>query len=660
MNDELKFTSGTGFFCEIPILQIKVLFTNNHVLDQDFLDNEKKLIYIIDIENKEVEKEMNLELKRIKYTNIELDFTIIEILEEDKIENYLEIDKYINSKNYKDEHVLSLQFPGGKKLKISPGKILAKKKNKFLYTLGTDKGSSGSPIILVDNSKVIGLHKAGYGKNKKNKINVGIPMNLIINTIYKKINIKAKLLEDINNYINKLADLFEGKIFNFKINVLGGRLRIILAGDMGVGKRTILNCILGENIISTGNEINYGIRRIIIQYQDTNDFYLYKTNLIKKENQIKDDFFENEKDFEVKGINNIRAYLNDKNKESFLEDNEAPYFTIKGKLKIFNFIKLDSEIINRIDFILLTNHQKMGNIENNIIEYTDGIIWVYSPTEIYDYEAMNRIQSFYLRYKSRINIFTRQNFIKNNLFVINKSDLLNKDKNEKDKIEKSLFKIISYLEGNLTNSDDINISFFSGNVFVRFLEKYNDYIDNLENEPTFFLEKKFKELKEFNENVDENILFEDFFLEELNQIKKDFNLNFKKQTDIPEKFKQNLNDSINKICKINNIEIEDIKINKIISKLYNINQQLKNNDFSNKNFSSSFLDKLKTVILNSFEGQNLKSRILKIISLCDEFLSRNIMDENKITSENPKFELMKKNYTIIKNEIMNRLNEYMK
>ena len=303
----------------------------------------------------------------------------------------------------------------------------------------------------------------------------------------------------------------------------------------------------------------------------------------------------------------------------------------------------------------------MGNIENNIIEFTNGIIWVYSPTNIYDYEAMQRIQSFFFRYKSRINVFTRENFIKNNLFVINKSDFLREENNEKDEIEKSLFEIVSCVEGNLTKSDDINISFFSGNYFIHFLEKYKDYIDNLKNEPTFFLEKKVKELKEFNEYNDANILFEDFFLKKLNQIKNDFNLNFKKQTNIPEKFKQNLIDSINKICKINNIEIEDKKISKIISILYNINQQLKNNDFSNKNFFSSFFDKLKTLILNSFEGQkqNLKSRILKIISQCDEFLSKNIMGENRITAENPKLELMKKNYIIIKNEIMSRLNEYM-
>ena len=100
-------------------------------MDQDFLNNEKKLTYIIDIDGKEVEKELNLELERFKYTDKDLDFTIIEIIEKDDINNYLELDKYINSKDYKNEHIFSVQFPGGQNIKISPGKIICKKRLLF-------------------------------------------------------------------------------------------------------------------------------------------------------------------------------------------------------------------------------------------------------------------------------------------------------------------------------------------------------------------------------------------------------------------------------------------------------------------------------------------------------------------------------------------------
>ena len=34
---------------------------------------------------------------------------------------------------------------------------------------------------MINNKKIIGLHKAGYNQTKKNKINLGIPFNLIIN-----------------------------------------------------------------------------------------------------------------------------------------------------------------------------------------------------------------------------------------------------------------------------------------------------------------------------------------------------------------------------------------------------------------------------------------------------------------------------------------------
>ena len=52
--------SGSGFFCNIPSKNLKVLFTNNHILDKTFLDNEKKLIYTIDKGIKdEEEKERN-------------------------------------------------------------------------------------------------------------------------------------------------------------------------------------------------------------------------------------------------------------------------------------------------------------------------------------------------------------------------------------------------------------------------------------------------------------------------------------------------------------------------------------------------------------------------------------------------------------------------
>ena len=51
-----KIYYKTKFFCNISSKNIKVLITNNHILDQIFLDKEKKLKHIIDTENKKYEK----------------------------------------------------------------------------------------------------------------------------------------------------------------------------------------------------------------------------------------------------------------------------------------------------------------------------------------------------------------------------------------------------------------------------------------------------------------------------------------------------------------------------------------------------------------------------------------------------------------------------
>ena len=71
-NGKLELITATGFFCNIQSKNIKVFITNNHVLNQDFLDKKKKLA--LDIE--EEKKVINLK-NRFKYTFKELDFTII-------------------------------------------------------------------------------------------------------------------------------------------------------------------------------------------------------------------------------------------------------------------------------------------------------------------------------------------------------------------------------------------------------------------------------------------------------------------------------------------------------------------------------------------------------------------------------------------------------
>ena len=77
----------------------------------------------------------------------------------------------------------------------------------FAYSIGTESGTSGSPIILYDNMKIMGIHK-GIKGNTKIKINISISFNYIINKInfikcIYNINDTQEIINLINNKIYK-------------------------------------------------------------------------------------------------------------------------------------------------------------------------------------------------------------------------------------------------------------------------------------------------------------------------------------------------------------------------------------------------------------------------------------------------------------------------
>ena len=223
---------GTGFFCSIPSKHMKVLLTNNHLINDDFLKDQKELDFSICLKEKEENKKINLELERFKFTDSVNDFTIIEILDEDEIDDFLTFDEnFIKDNNLLDKEVFALQYPREKGISISFGKILEyKPDNSLIYDIGTDKGSSGCPIISVNDLTVLGLHKAGGHKNIKNKKNIGIPLNIIIDKIplkeYSEENI-IKCQFDIKKDDVKR----EVKIYNKEENIMNSLKEVVISEE---------------------------------------------------------------------------------------------------------------------------------------------------------------------------------------------------------------------------------------------------------------------------------------------------------------------------------------------------------------------------------------------------------------------------------------------
>ena len=179
--------NGTGFFAQIPYKnsQIGVLITNNHVLGENDIQSNKTITFSIN----NVIKDFKIGNERKKYTSTKYDTTIIEIKESDELNNnieYLEIDdanlQYIKKRDklpsnetlnnlYKNESLYTLNYLGGNEIFLSYGFFMKITDSIIYHKCSTDYGSSGSPLLSLENNKLIGVH---YGHSINNfQFNLG-------------------------------------------------------------------------------------------------------------------------------------------------------------------------------------------------------------------------------------------------------------------------------------------------------------------------------------------------------------------------------------------------------------------------------------------------------------------------------------------------------
>ncbi len=203
----IKGTSmnATGFFLDIyPTM--KCLLTNNHVISQDMV-NANSIIEIENDSGEKIELKLNKNERYIKCFDKPIDITIIQIKNSDMIDKYFQFLLYDTNykngySNYEKQTIFALQHRLGNQLQFGSG-IILKNINvgcSFAHDINTDVGSSGSPIILSSNSKVIGIHKSG---NIKTKENYATYIGIIFEEINKDFNQQLIIKEPNINLLNK-------------------------------------------------------------------------------------------------------------------------------------------------------------------------------------------------------------------------------------------------------------------------------------------------------------------------------------------------------------------------------------------------------------------------------------------------------------------------
>ena len=209
---------GTGFFCSIPFPDknnlLNVLITNNHILDENDIKMFKVIKFIMYNKEEMIEEEKKIRIDHdrktftIKNEDEGIDITIIEIKKyKDKINNFLEIDDNILELDCKKKSIYILHYPKDKRL-VSYGLINDIYEGKQIYHYcNTEYGASGSPILSLNNFKVIGVH---YGGSKiiNSQLNFGTFIKYAINEFnnkYKNEAIKSHRLAKTNEF----GDIFE-------------------------------------------------------------------------------------------------------------------------------------------------------------------------------------------------------------------------------------------------------------------------------------------------------------------------------------------------------------------------------------------------------------------------------------------------------------------
>ena len=228
-----KSEIGTGFFCYIPMenKKIPVLITASHLISEKYIEEKKKINIILKDEKSSKDKfiKIIIDNKRKKYINPKYDITILEIIKEDDITDFLDLDEDLFSENseisYESESIYTLQYPRGEKASVSFGILKSIENYDIIHLCSTEKGSSGSPILKLSSKKIIGMHK---DCNSTYEFNRGTflkePLNEFIelykNNITEENIIKIEDSIEFKNEI-KLHLKVDNKDINKKIYFLG-------------------------------------------------------------------------------------------------------------------------------------------------------------------------------------------------------------------------------------------------------------------------------------------------------------------------------------------------------------------------------------------------------------------------------------------------------
>jgi len=574
------------------------------------LEKLKKIINVIK-KNSDFQLGIRIENKNIKSNNVKKVLKNLFLIHKEKIYNFVHTEFYMELQN----KINSIILDNNKEDMCSPPSVISKKT----------------------------IEQNNINQSSLSDSNIDNPY-LVINELDDFINETFKIV-DPNNEMPE----FKLSLQTLRENILGRKIRIAFIGNISVGKSTVLNCIIGKEVLPT-KETECTYRGVIIRYKNIDSFELYRTKLISKGKGLNQYYYFIDEDKPYcQGIKSIKSYLKNKNADKVIKDEDA-YIVIAGRLQIFNFITLDENLVSKIEFIDLPGLDRKENSFNDnkyyekILKFSNVCVYINEPKSINDKNSvMNMIERF-SEDKKKVFPNLRPKFIKTCLFLINKSDTL-VEESDREKTIKNFIK--NFPPEERVSKDNINISFFSGQSFLEYLNIYNRYVESFEINPTYFFKLLYDDwanriyIRNFAYFIKNRIC---------GKIEEKLELDLEEDMEIDTDFYNKMRNAIDQIYQKEYKGISDKEEEEIIQKLYNLLYSLKNHNFDDNNiYSHEFFDNLKKVILFSenLHNDNLKNALNQFFTNADELFNKEKEkdDEQQIKDNKEKCNFIK--YIII-------------
>ena len=385
---------------------------------------------------------------------------------------------------------------------------------------------------------------------KNIKANEDTLLNNKINNISKQM---FEYYEEINSGLNK----YNLKRLKMYLNSSIGLLKssklfyIPIFGIKNSGKSTILNCLIGESLISTSNKFTK--RGIIIKYWNKN-YSVIRKNKFTNENSNYN--FESEEEILAKGLDDIKIIIEGAN-DAYIQEDENVFYEIDTKIKFIDELKLDNNLKEKIcfvdfpkDFDLLKygNISYLDDIDSDNITIDDNgnaykdlyyhligscnifffVFYKFNKNEVEYKKAFNNLCDQIIQYRG----ISMEELINKFLFIVNYDEKDFKSKNpsfEYEQLKKDIYSMISC--SGIYDIKNLSICFFNAKYYETYIFKlkyygstdyfvnyeYNEYLKEQKKFLSMFYYKSFdKYLIQKLYNTIKNDIAEKFIEDEVN------------------------------------------------------------------------------------------------------------------------------------------------